>query len=267
MVDVPEVEENFSVINNNQQEAQKKPQVKYKSGTLCSSNIRNASDSSSSASSSNGSSDMEAAGCSPIEIENEFQQQTQQLAINVKQPEISVLNTMIIGDYTATVYPSYHMKWLVQAWGNTTLGSTLESIDNKLITVDKKYIFIALGGNQLCTSTRQSVSMQVLELVSKIRDKNEKSRIYFVGVLPRPIENIEVKPLIVKFNRFLAAAVEKAAVIFERVKFLPAHLEFIQDGAPAEEFFHQDDKLTLNDRGAILLRNTLFRLAGFKKNQ
>ena len=35
-----------------------------------------------------------------------------------KRPEISNLNTTLIGDYTATVFPEYSTHWLVQAFGN-----------------------------------------------------------------------------------------------------------------------------------------------------
>ena len=251
LVDVPEIKEQFGITNSNYNSYDSRSSSSSSSDRNVSSGhaaeVDNNNDSNSSGSSS----------------EEKSKRHIGRIA---KQNDITALNTTIIGDYTATVFPAYHTKWLVQAWGNATLASTMESIDNKLVTVDRRYIFLALGGNQLRTSTRQSVSMQVLELVSKIRDKNEESRIFFVGVLPRPVENAEVKPLIVKFNRFLMQAVEKAAVIFDKVWFLPAHLEFISDGVPVEEFFHQDDRLTLNERGAILFRNTLFRLAGFRKN-
>ena len=195
------------------------------------------------------------------------QKMVQSIASPDKDVQISRENTTIIGDYSSVTFPSYHAKWLVQAYGNATLTSTLVLIKEKLIEVNKRYVFIQLGGNQVRTVTKNSIFSVVLELVIEIRKVNEQSRIYFVGVLPRPVDNDEIKPYIVKFNRWLTMAVKQVDTLFERVKFIPAHLKFLSGDQPRSELFHMDDQITLNEAGAKLLRNTLFNFAGFVKNE
>ena len=82
------------------------------------------------------------------------QQKIQVKQKQMKQPDITNLNTTLIGDYTATVYPQYNVKWLVQATGNATFKSTIEAVKSGNIVVDRKYIFIQLGGNQLRTADK-----------------------------------------------------------------------------------------------------------------
>ena len=65
--------------------------------------------------------------------------------------QISSANTTLIGDYISTVFPEHSSKWLVQAQGNVTFTSVLNLIQENLITVDRKYVFLQLGGNQLRT--------------------------------------------------------------------------------------------------------------------
>ena len=116
------------------------------------------------------------------------------------RPEITNLNTTFIGDYTATIFPPYNVKWLVQATGNATFSSTIENIKNGQIVVDRKYIFIQLGGNQLRMADKVSVFRNVMETTVAIRDRSPESRIFFLAVLPRIVDNKEIKPLLVKFN-------------------------------------------------------------------
>ena len=107
----------------------------------------------------------------------------------------------------------------------------------------------------------------VLELVIEVRKISQESCIFFIGVLPRIVDNEDIKPYIVRFNRWLSVAVTQVDTLFERVKFLPVHIKFLNSSEPRRELFHQDDLFTLNEAGAKLLRNEIFRLAGFVKNE
>ena len=178
------------------------------------------------------------------------------------QPEIMNLNTTLIGDYTATVFPEYNVKWLVQATGNATFASVVDAINDGSLVVERRYIFIMLGGNQLRSADKTKVFRSVMELVVAIRDKSKESRIFIISVLPRPVDNQEVKPLLVKFNRWLASAASWLENIFGKVKFLPVHTRFIDAEGPILDFF-KEDQLTLNEAGAKLLKMTIFEMAGF----
>ena len=132
---------------------------------------------------------------------------------------ISNLNTTLIGDYVSVVFPEYHDKWLVQVFGNATFQSTLDNIIAEKIIVNRKYVFIQLGGNQLRTSSKENVFKSLLSVVLAIRDKNADARIFVVGVLPCPIENTSAKPLIMFFNRWLRDACERIMKILGKIKF------------------------------------------------
>ena len=79
------------------------------------------------------------------------------------------------------------------------------------------------------------------------------------------VDNQQVKPLLVKFNRWLANAVGRMNVLFDRVKFLPVHVKFLDEHGPMVELFN-DDQLTLNAARARLLKITIFEMAGFVRN-
>ena len=180
--------------------------------------------------------------------------------------EISSANTTLIGDYVATVYPEFHNKWLVQAQGNATFGSTLELIKQGLVTVDRRYVFFALGGNQIHSANAESMFNWVLNLVVIVREKSKESRIFFNGILPRPVDNDQVKYLIAKANRWLANSIDRISKLFCKVSFLPVQLEFLNGNVPKQQLY-SDDRLTLNEAGAAQYRATVFRLAGFMPNK
>ena len=183
------------------------------------------------------------------------------------RPVISCENTTIIGDYSATVFPEYCQKWLVQAIGNNTFGSVTEAIKKGEIAVNRKYIFIALGGNQVRTCNVDMAFNIVLDLTVTIREKNPDSRLFIVAVLPRPVDNNIVKPMVAKFNRWISLAAERVSQLFGKVKFLPVQIKFITGSSPITMYFNHDDNLTLNQAGAALYRKELFRLAGFVQNE
>ena len=87
------------------------------------------------------------------------------LVINIQRLCISNLNTTLIGDYISVAFPEYHQKWLVQAFGNATFQSTLDFIILEKILVNRRYIFLQLGGNQLRSSNKQSVFKNLLSVI------------------------------------------------------------------------------------------------------
>ena len=187
-------------------------------------------------------------------------------AVAVKKPEISTLNTTLIGDYISTVFPEYSSKWLVQAQGNTTFTSTLQNIHDGLITVNRQYVFFQIGGNQIRSATSAIIFDHILSLVVAVRECNATSRIFFIAVLPRPVEDQQAKPFIAKFNRWMANNVERVDKLFGKVKFLPVQHHFLDGNAPKIQLFRNDDALTLNEAGAATFRSAVFRHAGFVKN-
>ena len=126
-----------------------------------------------------------------------------------KNFEISWLNTTLIGDYVMAVFPEHSNKWLVQAKGNATFESTLEAIQQQLLIVDRQYIFFQLGGNQVRSADSNKMFTWVSNLVLAVREQSPNSSIYFISILPRPVDNHHVKPFIVKANRWLANAVDR----------------------------------------------------------
>ena len=67
---------------------------------------------------------------------------------------VSSGNTTVIGDYVAAAFQQHDRKWLVQATGNATIQSTILGIRNNKITMDRHYIFIILGHNQIQTAEK-----------------------------------------------------------------------------------------------------------------
>ena len=87
-----------------------------------------------------------------------------------------------------------------------------------------------------------------------------------MGILPRPVDNEQAKPLITTMNRWIRNAAEKMDVMFQKVRFLPVQLHFIDGTTPKIQYFN-DDKLTVNAVGAKILKQVIFQLAGFVKNK
>ena len=185
----------------------------------------------------------------------------------VKKMEISCANTTLIGDYTSVVFPLSDTRWLVQAQENAMLTSVIALLNDNMLVVDRRYIFIQLGGNQLRSVDRMKIYSQVLDLVVAIRNKNPQSRIYFVGVLPRVIDNQDIKPFIMKFNRWLAMAAHEVNIIFEKVRFLPVQLNFLEGNEPKRHLFQQHNPLLLSESGSVLFKQAVFQLAGFIRNE
>ena len=179
---------------------------------------------------------------------------------------IANANTTIIGDYSSVVFLDKEQHWLVQAQGNATYSSVIALIKQGLIQVDRRYIFVQLGGNHIRSAKKSKVYMQVVQLIQAIRRIRADSRIFLVAVLPRMQDDKEAKPYIIKFNKWLATSVQEADKLFGKVKFLPVQLRFILQGAPNQQFFDMKNPLLLNQEGAAMLKMELFKLAGFAKN-
>ena len=179
---------------------------------------------------------------------------------------ISSGNTTVIGDYVAAAFSQHDSKWLVQATGNATMNTVLQGINKGDITVDRHYIFIVIGHNQLQSSSKGSVIFSVKQIVASIRNKNPAAKIFFSALLPRPVDNDTVKPLIVKFNRALCAAIHEVQKRDIRVLLLPVQHQFIVDSKPVMQYYNEDG-FSLSDQGAACLKKELFRLAGFLQNK
>ena len=91
------------------------------------------------------------------------------------------------------------------------------------------------------------------------------AKIFILALLPRPVDNVSAKPLIIKFNRLLATSVNRIRKLDERVLLLPAQHQFVQDAEPIIRFFSSDG-FTLSEEGSRKLKETFFKLAGFVKN-
>ena len=184
---------------------------------------------------------------------------------NAAREIISPSNTTIIGDYIASCYQAHDNKWLVQVAGNDTLQSIAWKIQHDLIDVQKRYIFIIAGHNQLWTATKGTVIDAVAEIVDEIRCRNAAARVYFSALLPRPIDNSQAKPRIIKLNRSMFQAVQKAQKKYTKVQFLAVQHEFIKQSMP-DLHMYREDKMTLNEVGARTLKDALFNCAGFRMN-
>ena len=195
-----------------------------------------------------------------------MQEPYMQSQVKATKPTISSLNTTLIGDYVAAAFPEHGTQWLVQAQGNATLESVLVQIKQQVVIVDRHYVFFQLGGNQIRTTDFDKIFSAVLNLVVITRERNSQSRIFFLGVLPRPIDNQEAKPYVVRFNRWMANAVDQVGKIFEKIRFLPIQLHFIQESAPKEHLFRQDQPLMINEAGARIFKEHVFLMAGFARN-
>ena len=182
-----------------------------------------------------------------------------------KNITILCANTTLIGDYVATIFPEHSNKWLVQAMGNATFASILQLIKEDLVTVDRQYVFIQLGGNQIRMANYDLVFQSLVNLVVAVRERRPDSRIFVIGVLPRPIDNAEAKPYICRINRWIASAVEKIQKMFQKVKFIPLHLKFLDAAKPKLHLFQQDG-LMLSAAGAQLFKKLAFEMAGFVAN-
>ena len=176
---------------------------------------------------------------------------------------ISSGNTTLIGDKMAAAFDKHDPLWLVQVSGNETFQTVLQKILDGEVTVQRKYVFIQIGSNQVQLGTRSMVYRLIGRIVQAIRQVNKNARVFFVGVLPRPIDNEQVKPKICEFNRFLAGAVKN--VKDGMVKYVPIQIHFLRGQLPRMEFY-QPDRVLLNKEGAAQLRKRLFEAAGFKAN-
>ena len=67
-------------------------------------------------------------------------------------------------------------------------------------------------------------------LVLSIKMCNPRSKVFVVGVLPRPSYNAIAQPKVRDFNRFLAASVKKMQKHIDRLFYLPVQLHFQSEG-------------------------------------
>ena len=180
------------------------------------------------------------------------------------RPKISSGNTTLIGDYVAASFDKHDKKWLVQATGNATFQSLCDDIRNRVITVDRSYIFFVVGHNQIRQISKASVYAGCSTLVDLVRRANPPAKI-FSALLPRLVDNQEAKPLIVKFNRALATAINRIKKTDPRVILLPVQHAFIKDTKPIWQLY-EENGFMLNKQGVAVLKHSMFAHAGFVKN-
>ena len=207
----------------------------------------------------------------PAKHQSEIQKTVQQILVDMqieKKPEmqlISKLNTTIIGDHVIAAFNDSDSKWTVQSTGNATFQSVIKQLAVGLIDVSKKYVFIVLGNNQVRTANRNAIISLIDTLVTDIRKENQDTKIFFAGVLPRPVDNKELKVALVNINRWIALAVARVVRSQPRVHYLAVQHKFLENGTPITHMFDQDGFM-LSPAGAALLRRSLLEMAGFRKN-
>ena len=160
---------------------------------------------------------------------------------------VSSGNTTIIGDYIPTCYSMHDRKWLVQAKGNETLDSVYQAIVQKSITVDRHYIFLMVGHNQVHALFKTQVMHKYQAVVTLIRNINGHAKIFVATLLPRPVDNMQAKLQIIKFNRALAQMVTKMKKKDPRVILLPVQHKFVIDSQPDISLYNSD-LFTLNEK-------------------
>ena len=176
---------------------------------------------------------------------------------------VSSGNTTLIGDYIAASFPVHDKKWLIQASGNATIGFIIQAIKEDNITVDRRYIFITVGHNQVRSITRGEINNYFTQLIQVIRKKNAQCKIFVTMLLPRLVDNDEMKPVIIKFNRVLSQIMGKINWNDHRVLLLAVQHSFIKDAVPIQHYYNQD-RYTPSKAGASTLKKPMFELAGFK---
>ena len=200
---------------------------------------------------------------------NKFQQKTYGHSIvNGDKPKeiISSGNTTIIGDYSIAGFDRHDHRWLVQGNGNATFQLVAQEVEKGEITVSRHYVFISLGGNQIVTLSKITLIQAIKKILAVVFQKNPTAKVFFVSILPRPIDNDTVKPAIVKANRIISQMVQKMKSIHNRIEFLSVTSMFLDEDQDPDTIWYNDDLYTLNQQGATRLRRHLFTLAGFTPN-
>ena len=205
-----------------------------------------------------------------LELEQPHEQEIEQFGVQhnpavVVQETINSGNTTLIGDYIVASFPQHDAKWLVQGFGNATVQSLTQSIIDNRVTVDRRYIFLLVGHNQLRTATKSSIFQSYLQLIKQIRAKNSLCKIFISSLLPRFVDNEDIRPLIIRYNRRLLEAVGRIAVQFGRVQFISVQNTFVHHSLPIRKLFDADG-FTLSLAGVVTLKGALLQAAGFKRN-
>ena len=181
-------------------------------------------------------------------------------------PLINRANTTIIADVRLALMRSDDSSWTVQIAGNVSFAQCKDLVRNLAVIVNgKKYIFIAVGSNQIYQAKQSVVQSDIHQLIDIINCKNSGAKIFLLPVLPRLFDNEYAKAYIIEFNKGMATAVKGLDKMGLPVKFLPIQNSFIVNGLPQEQFFEKD-QLTLSVMGCKKLKHLAFAAAGFKSN-
>ena len=99
------------------------------------------------------------------------------------------------------------------------------------VTKDRKYIFLAIGSNEVMFSNHNKVAKAIDRLIQAISSLNSTCHLYqyVCGVLPRPVDE-SARPCIKKFNRGISLAVKNLLTKHQvqHVRYLPVQLSFLQ---------------------------------------
>ena len=187
---------------------------------------------------------------------------TVQLPANLSpNGKITALNTTLIGDKTIQNFVNPDPKWLIQCIPSLTFSELKEKIEDNSIDIQKRYIFILVGGNDFGTYTKMEVWQHVKMIAYAIFSRNPVAKVFWSGILPQYDGISCTKDHIIKFNRRLCAAICRIKKEFERCYYIPTQLRF--HGPTDGRFF--DDNI-LNQYGCLRLKMGLLEGAGFIQN-
>ena len=173
---------------------------------------------------------------------------------------ISATNTTLIGDRIIQCFRNPDSKWLVQVFPRATIQTITNRVVLGEITVMRRYIFLAIGANQVFRVQKQIICKEIKFLVLCILAKNPVTKVFISGVLPR-LGKLHAKTYIHDFNRYLAAAIKKTQKEVMHMFYIPMQLQF-QDPAEASCLFEQD-LLRLNEFRRMRFKWVLMQGAGF----
>ena len=186
-------------------------------------------------------------------------------SVQSKKECTNQVNTTLIGDVVFSALVAQQKAWQVQIIGNVTLQAAVDYVQNGTFDVSHRYIFLAIGSNQVYTSNQHDVSKFLHRLVFTIISINAEAKLFIIPVLPRPVDDTQVKQYIIDFNRMLSNATKKLAAESINVMFLSIQNCFLRAGK-ADDRWYSRDLVSLNQQGCSRLRNMVFEAAGFKKN-
>ena len=122
----------------------------------------------------------------------------------------------------------------------------------KVLLRQYKVIVLHVGTNDLQGNGIEEIVLKYLRLLELVKDLNNSVRVGVSSVLPKPCETPEENNRIILLNREL-----KKLCGSKKVHFIPSYRPFVGKKQYINEEFYAKDKLHLNHRGSVRLRNNL----------